>query len=57
MRIFKKRIVIEPYVVLDNTDIEEQSDKDHRGAEREERGLELIIEIGGETESTTDEGE
>ena len=48
VKIFKKRTYAKPYVSLDNINIEDQSDKDHEGAESEESGLELIIDIGGE---------
>ena len=57
VKIFKKRADPEPYVTLYNTDTEEQSDNNHRGTKSEESGLELIIDIGGETDSATDEGE
>ena len=57
VKIFKKWSDAKPYVTFNNLDTEEQSDTDHRDAESEESGLELIIDIGGETESATDDGE
>ena len=54
VKIFKKRTNVELYVTLDNTNTKEQSDKDHEGAESEESGMKLIIDIGGETENATD---
>ena len=45
------------YVTLDKTDSEEKSDKDHGGVGREKSGLELIMDIRGESESAMDEGE
>ena len=57
VKTFKKRSDTEPYVTLDNTDIEEQSKKDHGGTESEESRLKLIIDIWGETKSATDKGE
>ena len=54
VKIFKKRTYAKPYVSLDNINIEDQSDKDHEGAESEESGMKLIIDIGGETENATD---
>ena len=57
VKIFKKRNDAKPYITLDNTDTKEQVDMDHGGAESEESGLELTIDIGGEIEDTIDEGE
>ena len=57
VKIFKKWSNSKPYVILDNTDTKEQSDKDHEDEESKESGLKLIIDIGEETESATDEGE
>ena len=57
MKIFKKRSDNEPYVSFNNTDTKEQSDKSYEGSESNESGLELIIDIGEETEGTTNEGE
>ena len=57
LKIFKNRTDDEPYVSLDKTNNEEQSDKDRGDAESEESGLQLIIDIRGESESATDEGE
>ena len=36
---------------------EEQSDEDHGDAGSEESGLQLIVDIRGESESVTDEGD
>ena len=57
MKISKKRTDDEPYVILDKTDNEEQSDKDRDDAKSEESGLQLVVDIRGESESATDEGE
>ena len=57
MKIVKNQTDDEPYVALDKTVSEVQSDKDHSGAESKESELELIIDIRGESESSTDEGE
>ena len=43
VKIFKKRTDEEPYVILDKTDNEEQSNEDHGDAGSEE-GLQLIVE-------------
>ena len=53
-KIFKKRTVEEPYVILDKTDNEEQSDEG-RGDARSEEGLQLIVDIRGESESVSNE--
>ena len=55
MEIFKKRTDEEPYVILDKTDNEEQSDED-RGHAGSEEGLQLIVDIRGESEEASDEG-
>ena len=55
VKIFKKRTDDKPYVILDKTDNEEQSDKDHGDAGSEESGLQLIVNIRGESEDATDE--
>ena len=57
VQILKKRSDDEPYVSFDNTDTKEQSNKSYEGSESNESGLELIIDIGEETEDTTNEGE
>ena len=57
VKIFKKQTDKEPYVILDKTDNEEQSDKDRTDAESKESGLQLIVDIRGESESATDEGD
>ena len=52
VKIFKKRTDEEPYVTLDKT-----SDQ-HRGdVESEETGLQLVVNIRGESKSAIDEGE
>ena len=45
VKTFKKWTDDEPYVTLDKTDNEEQSDKDRGDAESEESGLQLVIDI------------
>ena len=55
VKIFKKWSDVEPYLTLRNTDTEEQADMDHEGAESEESGLKLIVDIMGELESAMDE--
>ena len=50
VKIFKKRTDKEP---LEKTDNEEELDKDHGDAESEESGLQLIIDLRGESESAT----
>ena len=45
------------YVILDKTNNEEQLDKDRGDVESEESGLQLVVDIMGESESATDEGE
>ena len=40
---------------LDKTDNEEQSDNDRGDAGSEESGLQLVVDIRGESESATDE--
>ena len=57
VKIFKKRSDAKPNVTLNNTETKEQTNKSYRGMESEESGLELIIDIGEETEGTTNEGE
>ena len=57
MKTFKKRSEREPYIILDNTDIEEQANMDHKDMASEESGLELTINIVGEMEGTIDERE
>ena len=44
VKIFMKRTDEEPYVILDKTDNEEQSDED-RGDAGSEEGLKLIVDI------------
>ena len=55
VKIFKKRTDEEPYVTLDNTDNEEQSDEDRGDARCKESGLQLIVDIRGESEEASDE--
>ena len=50
VKIFKKRTDKEP---LEKTDNEEELDKDHGDAESEESGLQLIVDLRGESESAT----
>ena len=57
VKIFEKRTVKEPYVTLDKSDNEKQSDEDHGDAGSGESGIQLIVDIRGESESATDEGE
>ena len=57
VKIFKKRTDEEPYVILDKTDKEEQSEEDRSDAESEESGLQLILDLRGESEDVLDEGE
>ena len=47
----------EPYVILDKTDNEEQSDEDHGDAGSEGSGLQLVVDLRGESEEASDEGE
>ena len=55
MKIFKKQTDEEPYVSLDKTDNEEQSDNDHGDAGSEESGQQLAVDKRGESESAMDE--
>ena len=55
VKIFKKRTNDEPYVTLDKTDNEEHPDKDPSDAKSEESGLQLVVDLRGESESATDE--
>ena len=55
VKIFKKRTDKEPYVTLDKTDNEVQSDEDHGDMGSEESGLQLIVDIRGELEEASDE--
>ena len=57
VKIFKKRTEEEPYVILDKTDKKEQSDEDRGDAESEESGLQLIVDLRGESDEASDEGE
>ena len=57
VKIFKKLTNEEPYVTLDKTDTEEQSDKDRGDVASKESGLQLVVNIRGESESATDEDE
>ena len=57
VKIFKKRTDKDPYVTLDKTDNEEQPNKDRGHVESEESGLQLIVDLRGESESSTDDGE
>ena len=55
VKIFMKRTDPRPYVILDKTNNEEQSDEDRGDARSEESGLQLIVDIRGESEDATDE--
>ena len=55
VKIFKKRTDEEPYVSQDKTDNEEQSDNDRGDAGSEESGLQLVVDIRGESKYATDE--
>ena len=55
VKIFKKRTDEKPYVILDKTDNEEQSDEDRGDAGSEESGLQLIVDIRGESEEASNE--
>ena len=57
VKIFKKRTNDKPYVSIDMTNKEEKSDKDRSDAESEESGLQLVVDIRGESERATNEGE
>ena len=57
VKIFKKRTNNESYVAIDETDNEEQPDKDRGDADSEESGLQLIVDLRGESEEASDEGE
>ena len=52
---FKNRTDEEPYVIQTEADNEEQSDEDHGDARSEECGLQLIVDIRGESEEASDE--
>ena len=54
LKIFKKRTDEEPYVILDKTNNEEQSDED-RGDAGSEEELQLIVDLRGESESASDQ--
>ena len=54
VKIFKKRTDEEPFVILDKTDNEDQSNED-RGDAGSEEGLQLIVDIRGNSESASDE--
>ena len=47
----------EPYVILDKTDNEEQSEEDRGDAESKQSGLKFIVDIRGESEGASDKGE
>ena len=57
VKIFKKRTDDKPYVSLDKTETEEQSDNECDDAESEESGLQLIVDITEQSEEASDEGE
>ena len=53
VKIFKKRTNKEPYVTLDKTRNEEQSNEDDGDAGSEKSGLQLIVNIRGESEEAS----
>ena len=55
VKIFKKRTDDEPYVSLDKTDNEDQSDNECSDAGSEESGLRLVVDLRGESGSASDE--
>ena len=55
VKIFKKRTDDKPYVSLDKTDNEEQSDKECGDAGSEGSELRLVVDLREESESATDE--
>ena len=55
LKIFKKRTDEEPYVTLDKTDNEDQSDNECSDAGSEESGLRLVVDLRGESKSASDE--
>ena len=57
VKIFKKRTDDKPYVSLNKTETEEQSDNECGDAESEESGLQLIVDITEQSEEASDEGE
>ena len=57
VKIFKKRTDEKPYVSLDKTDNEDQSDNEWGDARSEESGLLLVVHLRGESEEASDEGE
>ena len=54
-KIFRKRTDDKPYVIQAKSDNEEQSDEDHGDLGSEESGLQLIVDIRGESEEASDE--
>ena len=57
VKIFKKRTDDKPYIALEETYNKEQSGKHCGDAESKESGLQLVVDIRGELESSTDEDE
>ena len=55
VNIFKKQTDDKPYVSLDKTDNEDQSDNECSDAGSEESGLRLVVNLRGESESASDE--
>ena len=55
VKIFKKRTDDRPYVILDKTNNEEQSDEDRGHARSEESGLQLVVDLRGGSEDATGE--
>ena len=57
VKIFKNCTDKEPYVTVDKTDNEEQSDNKCGDAGIEESGLRLVVDLREESEEASDEGE
>ena len=55
VKIFKKRTNEKPYVIQAEADNEEQSEEDHGDAGIEESGLQLMVDIRGESEEASGE--
>ena len=57
VKIFKKRTDDVPYIAVDKTDNNDQSGKGFGDVESEESGLRLVVDLMGELEEASDEGE
>ena len=55
--VFKKRTDDKPYVFLDKTNNEQQSNNDCGDTGSEGSGLRLVVDLRGESEEASDEGE